>query len=251
MAARALDGLLTECATTPHCAAAFPALRQEATQVFDRVRQAPQTAMVAHPSGGAPARVTLTRNHVGEAIRYMLYTSGSASSVPFVLHRAFEGDFEPIAAFLIGWRASGTFDGLYLSITCAEDVPFVAADAAELDEGTFLGGYRVREQRAACAEWPRGRVAPEQFEPVVSDVPVLIFTGGLDPVTPASNGDEVIKTLPNGIHLPIPSAGHSAAGLVGTECISALQAALIERGTTSGLKTDCIRQIRRSGFRTR
>ena len=71
--------------------------------------------------------------------------------MPWVIHRAFEGDFTPIADFLIRWRANGSFDGLYLSITCAEDVPFIAADAAERDEPTYLGSYRVREQRAACA----------------------------------------------------------------------------------------------------
>ena len=54
------------------------------------------------------------------------------------------------------WRADGTFDGLYLSITCAEDVPLVATEAAERDDPTYLGGYRVRQQRAACADWPRG-----------------------------------------------------------------------------------------------
>ncbi len=50
LAARALDGLLDECLADAECARAFPAIRQETRQVFDRLRQGPVTAFVAHPS---------------------------------------------------------------------------------------------------------------------------------------------------------------------------------------------------------
>ena len=98
--------------------------------------------------------------------------------MPLYLHEAFNGNFSPIADFLIRWRAEGTFDGLYLSITCAEDVPLVAPDAAERDDPTYLGGYRVRQQRAACAEWPRGTRSDASGSPVKTSVPILITSGG-------------------------------------------------------------------------
>jgi pimeloyl-ACP methyl ester carboxylesterase len=245
----ALDALIRECAETPHCARAFPQLRVEANEVFARLRERPVVATVAHPAGGRPAAITLTRNHVAEVIRYMMYSSRGASSVPWAIHRASEGDFTPIAEFLIRWRANGSFDGLYLSITCAEDVPFVAADAAARDEPTYLGSYRVREQRAACAEWPHGKPSPSQFEPVSSAVPVLIFSGTLDPVTPSSNGDIVAKTLPNSLHLRIPSGGHSPAGLTGLGCLGSLERTFIEQGRVTGLDSKCVGEITRPGFR--
>jgi pimeloyl-ACP methyl ester carboxylesterase len=249
-AAAALDGIIAECETTPACSNAFPALRAEAAAVFERLRQGPVTAMAAHPSApGRPAPVTLTRNHVAEAIRYMTYSSRGAAAVPLFVHRAFAGDFSPVADFLIRWRSDGTFDGLYLSITCAEDVPFLAADAAERDDSTYLGGYRVREQRAACAEWPRGTRSPSQFEPVKGQVPVLMFSGLLDPVTPAANGEELARTLPNALHVRIPSGGHSPAGLTGLDCLGDLQRTFIERGHARNLDTSCVARIARPGFR--
>ena len=127
LAQRALDRLLDECLEDAECRRAFPDIREEARQVFAQIAKAPVTATVAHPSGRAPAVVTLTRNHVAEAIRYLLYSSHGASRVPLYLHRAAGGDFSEIAGFLMRWRAGGTFDGLYLSITCAEDVPHIAA----------------------------------------------------------------------------------------------------------------------------
>jgi pimeloyl-ACP methyl ester carboxylesterase len=278
LAARALDGLLDECLADAECARAFPAIRQETRQVFDRLRQGPVTAFVAHPSFSdrsressdrsressdrsressdrsretqRPAEVTLTRDHVAEAIRYMTYSSAGASRVPQYLHRAFSGDYSPIAGFLIRWRAKGTFDGLYLSITCAEDVPLVAPDAAELDDPTYLGGYRVRQQRAACAVWPRGTRPDASTRPVKTTVPILLTSGTLDPVTPPENGDTIARTLSHSLHVRVPSAGHSPFGLTGLECLDGLKRAFIERGRSDGLDTSCVSRIARPGFAT-
>ena len=243
-AQRALDGVLDECLADAACGAAFPRIKEEAAEVFERLRHGP--VRVSPDARSHP--MEMTRDHVAEAIRYMLYSSAEASRVPQALHAASRGDFAPVAQFLRRWRRDGTFDGLYLSITCAEDVPFVAADAAEADDPTFLGGYRVRQQRAACAQWPRGAAPGWRDKPVRSDVPALIISGVLDPVTPAEFGDEVARTLPNSVHVRVPSGAHGFRGLVGTECIEDLKLALIETGRTAGLDTSCASKIRRRGF---
>ena len=71
-----------------------------------------------------------------------------------------------------------------------------------------LGGRRGPDARAAAHEVARraralgvhrvaeGCGAPDATTPVKSDVPVLILSGGLDPVTPPANGAEVAKSLP-------------------------------------------------------
>ena len=86
-----------------------------------------------------------------------MYSSRGASRVPLYLHEAFKGNFSPFADFLIRWRADGTFDGLYLSITCAEDVPLVAPDAAERDDPTSSAAI-VSASSAPPA--PSGRAGP-------------------------------------------------------------------------------------------
>ena len=243
-AQRALDGVLDECLADAACRSAFPRIKEEAAEVFERLRRGPVTVAL----DGAPRPIEMTRDHVAEAIRYMLYSSAMAARVPQALAAAYRGDFSPVAEFLRQWRRDGTFDALYLSITCAEDVPFVAADAAEADDPTFLGGYRVRQQRAACAQWPRGAAPAWRDEPVRSDVPTLIISGVLDPVTPPEFGDEVARTLPNSLHLRVPSGAHGFRGLVGTDCIEDLKVAFIESGRTAGLDTSCVSKIRRRGW---
>jgi pimeloyl-ACP methyl ester carboxylesterase len=247
-AQHALDALLDECLATEECADTYPDIRDEARAVFDRLAAGAVTATSAHPAAKVPGEVTLTRNHAAEAIRYMMYTSGGASMVPLYLHEAFLGNYTPIAEFLLHWRQAGSFDGLYLSITCAEDVPFIAADAAERDDPTYLGGYRAREQRAACAEWPRGTRPDVATQPVVSNVPVLIFSGTLDPVTPSPNGDELARTLPNSLHVRVPFGGHSPAGLTDLYCLTLLKRVFIQEGRVGVLDTTCVSLISRPGF---
>lgn len=249
-AARALDAVIDECLSTPSCAQAFPRLRDETREVFNRLRQQPVTAVTAHPLRQRSGTVTLTRDHVAEAIRYMLYSSHGASQVPLVLHQAAQGNYDPIASFLIRWRSGGTFDGLYLSITCAEDVPLVADDAVAQDEETFLGSYRVRQQRAACAVWPRGTANADHITPVRSQVPALIASGVLDPVTPPENGDELAKTLSNSLHIRVPYGGHSPVGLAGLGCLEQLKQRFVEQGTVVGIDTACVAGIARRSFAT-
>jgi pimeloyl-ACP methyl ester carboxylesterase len=177
----------------------------------------------------------------------MTYSSWAAARVPSVLHQAFGGDFSPIAEFLLQHRARGTFDGLYLSVTCAEDVQFVDAEAAEADDRTYLGGYRVREQRAACAEWPRG-TPPASGEPVRSDVPALITSGERDPVTPPGYGDDVGRTLPNSLHVRVPAGGHVLDGLRGLECLDRIARQFFEQGHIRDIDTTCVQRIRRDRF---
>ena len=248
VAQQSLDGLLDECAASPGCASAFPNIRTEIQSVFERLRREPVTAMVAHPHGGNAEEVTLTRDHVAEAIRYMMYVSGYAGDVPLYLHEAARGNFSSIATFLIRHREAGTFDGLYLAITCTEDVPFVSDNAEARDEPTYLGSYRIREQRAACKDWPRG-VPPEwRNHPVSASVPVLILSGKLDPVTPPAFAEQVARTLTNSRLLTVPFGGHSRGGLRGLDCLEASVTRFVERADFEELAPGCLDRISRPPF---
>ena len=49
---------------------------------------------------------------------------------------------------------------------------------------------------------------PDFHAPLTSDTPVLILSGGLDPVTPPANGKRVAETLPNSRHVIAAGYGH-------------------------------------------
>lgn len=249
---RALDGVIAECLADSACKAAFPDLQEEVKKVLETLIKGPVEAEIEIPQSDKKTRVKLSRDLAAEAVRYMLYQSRSAGRVPLMIHKAASGDFAPLAEAALFFRqvlvGSGS-TGMYLSVTCAEDLPFVEPGVGERKAaGTFLGDYRLRQQREACAEWPRGEILKDYSAPVRSKVPALILSGQFDPVTPPSSGDAAARNFSNSLHVVIPSGGHGFNGLTGLECVTDLTAEFIRNGSAKKLDTSCVKNIRRPGF---
>jgi len=139
----------------------------------------------------------------------MMGTTSGQRALPWVIHRAAAGDFGP---FLDRLRTgpSPYAEGLYLSVACPQwtgriDPAVVEAHTA----GTFLGDYRVREWRTACAEWPTRSAAEDLFHAPTTDVPVLVIAGEMDHATPPRFGAELCAGLPRCRFVAIPHLGHS------------------------------------------
>jgi hypothetical protein len=181
----------------------------------------------------------------------MLYGSMNSLKVPAFLNAAANGDWQPLAqtAYSVaGSLMAGLPDGLYLSVTCPEDVNEIGPNAAAIQTG-FLGDFRLTQQVAACKEWVVGDL-PEGFHgPVVSDVPVLIVSGERDPVTPARWGYEAQEFLTNSVHLKVPHGAHGWFGLEGVECVDLLASKMLETGSVAELDVaGCEAAITRPAF---
>ncbi len=253
-AERALYGVVAECEAALACRAAFPRLRADVGRSLERFANGPVPVEVVPPGGAAPVRIALPRDLYVEAVRYLLYNVGAAGLVPVMVHQAAAGDFTPIAEVALDRRMnvvdSGSH-GVYLAVTCAEDVPYVAPGEGErLSRGTFLGDYRLRDQRAACAAWPRAPIDPGFRGPVVSDAPTLILSGEWDPVTPPVFGEQVARHLRNSLHVVVPSGAHGFGGLENSSCIDRLMNDFVRAAGVAALDTACVRTVRRRPFRT-
>ena len=249
---RALNGVMAECATDDACRAAFPNLQAEAMSVLEKLLRGPVEVELKRPQTGESVRLNLSRDLAAEAIRYMLYQPGAASRIPLFIHLAAQDNFTPLAQAALSYRqqivATGS-NGMYLSVTCAEDLPMIKPGEGERNGvNTFLGDYRLLQQRAACDIWPRAKIPKNYAEPTRSDVPVLILTGQWDPVTPPAYGDEAAKYLSHSLHIVVPHGGHGFNGLNGLDCIDNLIVSFISRGTTTGLDTACVNSVSRKGF---
>ena len=249
---RALQGVLSECIADQQCNSAFPNVKAEAQAVLAQLIKGPVEVEVQKPHSSERVKVKLSRDLAAETIRYMLYNPVAAGRVPLMIHLAAQGNFVPMTHGAIEYRmnlvATGS-NGMYLSVTCAEDLPWIKPGEGErMAENTFLGDYRLRQQREACALWPRATIERDYSQPTRSDVPVLILTGEWDPVTPPSNGDAAAKSLKNSLHIVVPHGAHGLGGLEGIDCIDHTITGFVERGSTKDIDTSCVKSIRRKGF---
>jgi len=242
-AARAMDLLLQECEGDPSCHNAFPQIRADWQNVLAQL--GPARVQYSPDNKSAPVTVEIQRDIFAEKIRNWMYGADKARKIPFIVHQAAQGDFTP---FLHEAIAPGIpdfiADGMYLSVTCAEDVPFIdQAEAAKLNEGNPFANYRVFQQTRACSLWPRGKIPEGYREPVSSNLPVLIFSGNLDPVTPPQRGEEVARYLPNSRHVIIQEAGHGVDGLKDAGCVDRIIIDFMDKGSAKDLDASCVEHM--------
>jgi pimeloyl-ACP methyl ester carboxylesterase len=251
---RAMYLLLDDCAADQNCNRAFPQIRRELQDVLARLRR--QSVRVGYTSAvtGAEATVEIKRDVFAEKLRTQLYAPLGARQVPFIIHRAAQGDFAPFLKIAIPTNRSVPdfiADGMYLSVICAEDVPFIdPAFAASLNKGNLFDNYRVTHQRRGCGLWPRGRLPKGYDQPVVSNIPALIFSGYMDPVTPPEWGEGVAGHLPNSKHVIIRHHAHMPDGLTHMECLDKLILDFLSQGNARNLDISCVEQMTAPEFQT-
>ena len=247
-----MDLVLGECEQDARCKAAFPQIRDDWKNALAQLEKQPARVEYSPPDKSASTTVEIQRGVFGEKIRTWMYARDKAAQIPLIVHHAAGGDFAPFLQQAIGPSIPDfVADGMYLSVTCAEDVPFIdQEEATKLTAGNPFGNYRVSQQTRACGMWPRGEIPADFLEPVHSDAPVLIFSGNMDPVTPPQRGDEVAKDLPNSRHVIIPQAGHGVDGLSDQGCVDRIIIDFMDKGSTKDLDTSCVEQMAAPPFAT-
>jgi pimeloyl-ACP methyl ester carboxylesterase len=179
----ALEKMFVACAGDSACNAAFPHLREEFRQISSRLSSGSVRVQVA----GQPSTAPLDAGRVAEWFRSKLIRPRSATALPWMVHRAFLGDWTPISEGILSEAGNPTpySFGVFFAITCSEDIPYIQeGDIAAATQGTFLGDYRVRQQQAACKFWPRASLPNNYREPVRSSVPTVFVEGDTDGATP-------------------------------------------------------------------
>lgn len=245
---RALDKLLEECAADAACHAAFPDTASELAAVRRRV-EAGVTVKVEDPTTHQPVEVQPSWGLVAEGIRFFLYSpSGEKNVLPLQIHLAAQGDLAPLVQMAIENRLlldHVIYVGMFFSVTCAEDLPEIDdATAARLTAGTFLGDYRIREQKAVCEVWPRGPIPADARSIVHSNLPVILFSGERDPVTPPEFGERVIAGLSNALHVVVPHQGHGSD----SDCTGAIVQKFLDQGSVKGLDLSCLAKLPAATF---
>ncbi len=236
----ALDRVLAD------ASADLPDLPDQLRQLLDRP---PTRVTLSHPRTGAQQTFAVDRDDISALVRGALYAPELASVLPVAIVRALAGDFGPFAAIsaaLSGGLEDNLSLGLMLAVICAEDAPRIApGDIERAVQGTIFGASLVKPLVDACALITTETAPIALDEPVVSDVPALILSGGSDPATPPRWGERTAAALSRSTHVQVPEMGH---GLTIRGCVPDVIAEFLEAGAVEGLDTECATKVRRPSF---
>ena len=246
---RAFDLLVKDCESDDGCRKAYPNLGERMNTLMAKLEKDPPTVKVIHPRTGRADEIKIDARILAGILVSTLYLPAASALVPAIITAAERNDFQSMLALGFlgdGGEPGAMAIGMQLSVICAEDAPRnTAEDLAKEAESTLFGKYVMRLQTDACGFWPRGHVDPSFYEPVKSDIPTLVMSGEIDPVTPPTWGEQVAANLPNSKHIVIPGTGHTAGG---TGCGQRLMREFIEEGSAADLDTSCVARVHRPPF---
>ncbi len=233
----ALEIFLARCEADEACKATFPDVRQEFNSILSRLEEAPAEITIPNPLTNKPLELTVTREMITNMVFNTLYVPELVATLPLSIHAAYaDENYVPLISQALLVNA-GLYDGMFYAVACTEDAPLISAnEAIKLSEGSVFGDRTVNFMET-CAAWPKGSVSPEFREPISSNVPVLIFSGEADPITPPWHAEKVAEGLTNELHLVFSGMGH---GNLANRCSSNLFRKFIENASVGGLDTTCV-----------
>jgi pimeloyl-ACP methyl ester carboxylesterase len=243
---RAIDRVIESCEGSPACRSAHPDLATTLDSIRARLGTSGRDVAVANPRTGATETLHITFDHVVAALQTLTYAPELAALIPEAIARVAAGDYGPLfaAALLVSGNLTEQMNvALHYSVTCAEDAPRLASGRARSAlEGARSQGL-ARRLLAVCDVWPHGSAPLDAMTPVNSDVPVLILSGALDPVTPPSNGAEVARTLTHSRHIVARGFGHIVSSRA---CAPRLIASFLDDPTFASLPETCVERFESS-----
>ncbi|MGB1716891.1 MAG: alpha/beta hydrolase [Candidatus Latescibacterota bacterium] len=247
-AQRALDKLWSDCAADAACATTYGNISAKFDSLLVRFAEPVEIAF-QHPRTGQTIRAPLRSYGIASLVRTALYSAEFSSLIPLVIDRAYAGDYAPLAALGDPWEdiSSKMSQGMFYSVVCSEDVPFIDDSEKAQLSSSFFGPEAIDMMQTVCASWPRGDLPADYHEPVSTDHPTLVLSGNLDPVTPPRWGESVAEHLPNARHIVVPGVGHGATP---NGCVPKLIAQFIDAASAAQLDAECVQSLDRPLFFT-
>jgi pimeloyl-ACP methyl ester carboxylesterase len=214
-AAQVFAALFRECGDDKACHAAFPALAKQFEQAVRHAQTTPLRVEVPDPRGGPPLAMRLDDGRLIDALFYAFYDWRRIGELPTVIAALAAADTRPLTelarAALENYVSAAVSHGLFLSVECHDEFPFdgrAAVDRAVTELPLYRNFALSALPLAACPSWAVGQASAEERRAVASNVPILLLSGELDPVTPSAWAKLAAKDLRHAVRLDFRGVGH-------------------------------------------
>jgi len=204
-----LFSVLNRCEINEDCSKRYPNLKERLLKTLRKL----ETEPLHFDYKGKP--FTLNQQEALMVMYMPLYDHNSIADIPLLIEALETRDAEPIKNVMknveiiyhsLNWPMN-------YSVMIYEEFPFY--DRAAMEETlknseivTFEPVSLISSEELTDS-WHSFRATDFENKPVVSDIPTLMISGGLDHVTPVSNASRALKHLKNGYEVLFPDDGHN------------------------------------------
>jgi pimeloyl-ACP methyl ester carboxylesterase len=199
-----LSLVFAACENDAACAEAYPDLEQ---LLSDTVTQLNTSSLTLENGQVIDGDFLIT------VIAEMLNQDRTAGAIPALLASTAKRDTNLLSEVIGDELSENDLDGqgMRQTILCAEDLPLLDSEATleirpEIEQGINLDNLEIWQ--AVCPSW-NTQHDTSLDAPVSSDVPTLILSGRLDPVTPPPYAAQVAEMLSNSFLVELPAVGHN------------------------------------------
>ena len=245
-AQRAFDLLFDACEAQVDCQEAHQGLED---RFYDHVRHLDVLPFTLDSDDGSSWDVD--GRTLIEYLFDQLYVTPAIPTLPQTIDGFIHGRYDPLVPWLeveaSGLPAGGQdfAEGQYLSVQCAEELAFFDPDAWDAATtgltAEVIDAFEPSGLQAECRAWDVPPAAPIEDQPVVSDIPTLLLSGELDPVTAPAWADDAATSLSRSTVLHVPRSGHGVVGE--SRCVDQMTMAFLA-DPTSAVDETCL-----SGFK--
>lgn len=239
---RAIDSVFERCAATPACQQRFPDLADDFALLLGALAEEPVTVDLQHPLTAKRELIEFSADHFAAAIRLLLYNPRTVALLPLLINDAADGNFGPLAAqfhMVVESLSESLSIGMHNAVMCTEDAPFIDWDGVDRKaiNASYMGPVQLEAIHAMCAVWPRGILDSDLREPLATGKPVLLLSGGADPITPPYFAELAAVDMRQHWQLLGRDQGH---GLAAVGCMPRVIAEFIAAAALADGTADCL-----------
>jgi len=217
-------------------------LREDFALLLGALAEEPVTVALQHPVTAKRELVEFSADHFSAAIRLLLYNPGTVALLPLLISDAADGNFVPLAAqfHMVAESLTDSLSiGMHNAVLCTEDAPFI--DWSSVDQSaikaSYMGPMQLEAIHVMCAVWPQGVLDADLREPLATDKPVLLLSGGADPITPPYFAALAAVAMRQQWQITGEQQGH---GLAAVGCMPRILAEFVAAASLADVATDCL-----------
>jgi pimeloyl-ACP methyl ester carboxylesterase len=244
----ALSALFAACKSDPACDHDYPNLETKFDEAIQHLDLNPIKVTVPDGGGGKTKQVWITGATIVAGIKAMLMSPYFIQIAPVAIEQIRAGNTTVIER-LYANLASGDNPAIYNTVLCHDVGALFDPEQfhADLEKYPALKSfYAGDEQAAICRIWGAGQAAPAESQPVQSDIPTLLLTGGAYDFASSVNSKLAATTLSHHFLYEFPAYSHYVTL---NECPQAIMAGFLS-DPAHAPDASCMAQIKGLGFVT-